>query len=66
MFKVYIIPCALVGMEENSFHTLVEIIRIISNANERSSAQVMHELYDEFENFLTENQKIEIKQSYNI
>ena len=53
-------------MEENSFFTLLEIIKIIGNTNEKGSAHVMHELYDEFENFLTNNQKSELKESYNI
>ncbi len=53
-------------MEDKSFHTLVEIVRIISNTRERSSVQAMHELYDEFENFLADNQKFKLKQDYNL
>ncbi len=53
-------------MEENSFHMLVEIVKIISNADKSPVSVVVHELYSEFENFLTDIQKNELKQTYNV
>ncbi|MBI4162554.1 MAG: hypothetical protein HY513_02630, partial [Candidatus Aenigmarchaeota archaeon] len=52
-------------MEEKNFHTLAEIIRIMASTVEGRPETAMGELYQEFENFLTEEQKIEIKQAYN-
>ena len=53
-------------MKDNNFHTLSEIVKIMSSTDHKKTSQVMHEMYNEFSNFLTDEQKLEIKQAYNL